>query len=65
MLDWYEFVAKEHQRDLLREARRRHLIQRLQAARWGERSRVRNIAQKGFLRETRHQGDPCPGSGGF
>jgi hypothetical protein len=33
MLDWHEFMAKEHQEDLLREARERRLIRKLRAAR--------------------------------
>ena len=66
MLNWHEeFVAKEHQKDLLREAQSRRLIRELRAARWGERSRLRDHSQKRSLRATRHQGGPCPGPGGL
>ena len=65
MLDWHEFLAKEHQKDLLREAQSRRLTRELRAARWGEHSRLRGHSQKRSLRATRHQGSPCPGPGGF
>ena len=65
MLDWHEFVAKEHQKELLREAERQCLTRELRAARWDERLRPRNPSQKRSLRATRHQGNPCPGPGGI
>ena len=46
MSDWYEFTAKEHQKDVLREAQRRRLIRELQDARREERSRLRDHSQK-------------------
>jgi hypothetical protein len=46
MLNWYEFTEKEHQKDLLREAQRRHLIRRLRTARRKERSRFRGHSKK-------------------
>ena len=59
MLDWREFVAKEHQRDLIREAQRQRLIGELRAARRRERSRLRDRFQKESLRAARHRGSPC------
>ena len=46
MLGWYELTAKEHQKDLLREAQKRRLIRRLQDARREERSRLRDHSRK-------------------
>ena len=46
MLTRLELVAKEHQKDLLREARRRRLVRRLRATRRKERSRLRDYFQK-------------------
>ena len=65
MLDWHEFVAKEHQEDVLREAQSRSLTRELRAARKGEHSWLRDLYQKRSLRATRHQDDPCPGPGGL
>ena len=46
MLDWYEFMDRGHQKDLLREAQRRHLIRELRAVRKKERSRLRDHSKK-------------------
>ncbi len=65
MLDWHEFMAKEHHKELLREAHRQRLIEELRAARGDEPSQLRNHSQKRSLRATRHRGSPCSGPGGF
>ena len=49
MLTRLELVAKEHQKDLLREARRRRLVRGLRATRRKERSRLRDHSQKKTL----------------
>jgi hypothetical protein len=41
MLDWQKFVAKEHQKELLREAQSQRLIRELRAARQDVPSRLR------------------------
>ncbi len=46
MLDWHEFMDEEHQKDLLREAQRLHLIRGLRTARRKERSRFRGQSKK-------------------
>ncbi len=65
MLDWHEFVAKEHQEVLLREAQSRHIARELRAARRRERSWLRDLYQKRSLRAARHQDSPCLGPGGL
>ena len=46
MLNRHELMAKEHQRDLLREVERRRLIRELRTARRKEPSRLRDRSQK-------------------
>ncbi len=68
MLDWHEFMAKEHQEDLLREARKRRLIRKLRAARGKERSPFPDDSQEKVLcaGEIRpRSSSACAGSGGF
>jgi hypothetical protein len=67
MLDWYELVAKKHREDLLREARERHLIKKLRAARGRERSPFPEDSQEKTLcaGEIGPRSSPCAGSGGF
>ena len=65
MLDWHEFVAKEHQKELLREAQCRHLIRELRAVRREGRSRLWAHFEKRAQRETRRQCDACPDTGGI
>ena len=60
MLDWHEFMDRGHQRHLLREAQRRHLIRELRTASRKERSRLRDHSQKRSLPATTHQDSPCP-----
>jgi hypothetical protein len=68
MLDWHEFMAKEHQEDLLREARERRLIRKLRAARGKEHSPFPDDSQEkahcaGDMRP--RSSSACAGSGGF
>jgi hypothetical protein len=65
MLDWQEFVAKEHQRELLREAQSQRLIRELRAARQDVPSRLRVHFKKRAQQETRRQCDACPDAGGI
>ena len=65
MLDWQEFVAKEHQKELLREAQSQRLIRELRAARQDVASRLRVHFEKRAQRETRRQCEACPDTGGI
>ena len=46
MLDWYEFLVREHQKELLRAAERRCLIRGLRTARAKEHSRLHGRSKK-------------------
>ena len=65
MLDWQEFVAKEHQKELLREAQKQRLIRELRAARQDVLSRLRVHFEKKAQQETRRQCDACLDAGGI
>ena len=67
MLEYYEFAAKEHQNDLLREAEVRALTRRLRAARTPSEEPYKGLdyPRDGSLRATCYPGRNCPDPGGL